>query len=432
MNNSGTGNGVNGLTIFFGIIIWIIIFTAGYYAFSAIYHYYFPSPNLQVSLQIAFDEKNKLVISGKARESTNPVSGLATLTINREEPALSVVVLADITAGNYSSSEQKVLQTFTPDDALHVEADISVSNEGDIFSKKVNAYSNRLPDTWLTEIVMVLGIVLFGFLFYTYTGKYTKHKNRIAIGIAYAIVAVALILPFIAPLAINYYPETVEVMAKSPVGIVKVGKANDQMLDQWALNIGGIASKAKPEDEKYDIPKGIVVPLYVLILAILGGAVNMTRELPKLQHDLASVWDMDFSWSGIKSSMMFGKEQPDKPAATSSEAVQVVAEKSNIGNELLSKEDRRRNHLRGELIRQHMYLMTSPLLAIVTYYMLFMVEGLLAESIPIVVVISFAAGLLHETVVSTISEYANFYLAKLKASFEKKAKDLNIQNQNVE
>ena len=82
---------------------------------------------------------------------------------------------------------------------------------------------------------------------------------------------------------------------------------------------------------------------------------------------------------------------------------------------------------RSRLIAQYMYLITAPFLAIVTYYLLFMVEGKLAESIPIVVLVSFAAGLLSETVVEAICAVTSNYLSKLKAGLgsDSQGRDVN-------
>ena len=68
------------------------------------------------------------------------------------------------------------------------------------------------------------------------------------------------------------------------------------------------------------------------------------------------------------------------------------------------------------------HLVTAPVLAIVMYNLLYLVEHNLAKSIPIVALIAFASGLLSETVLGTISEKAKAYLLKVKAASESEKK----------
>ena len=61
---------------------------------------------------------------------------------------------------------------------------------------------------------------------------------------------------------------------------------------QWLLYIGSrslpIAARSGQEsDERARLSRGLVVPLYVVVLAIVGGAVGMTRRLPELQRQAA-------------------------------------------------------------------------------------------------------------------------------------------------
>ena len=98
-----------------------------------------------------------------------------------------------------------------------------------------------------------------------------------------------------------------------------------------------------------------------------------------------------------------GRDQPNPPVLSAPD------------DKARREEDEKLLRLRQELIVQYMYLLTAPVLAIVSYYLLSMVEARLAESLPIVVLMAFASGLLSEAVLGTISEKAQQYMARLKS-----------------
>ena len=61
---------------------------------------------------------------------------------------------------------------------------------------------------------------------------------------------------------------------------------------QWLLYIGSrslpvAAQSGQESGEGARLSRGLVVPLYVVVLAIVGGAVGMTRRLPELQRQAA-------------------------------------------------------------------------------------------------------------------------------------------------
>jgi hypothetical protein len=85
----------------------------------------------------------------------------------------------------------------------------------------------------------------------------------------------------------------------TPPGIA-CGRANGNY--QWVFNIGGVvdgkirsgeesaaqqparAGEAEEAASEYQIRGGLVVPLYVVVLAGFGGAVSMTRRVPEYQR----------------------------------------------------------------------------------------------------------------------------------------------------
>jgi hypothetical protein len=93
-----------------------------------------------------------------------------------------------------------------------------------------------------------------------------------------------------------------DVMVKSPIGIVKgcgkesktesrwiseeiecskARKKASRTASQWVVNIGGTIHE--PNQGAAEIHGGLIVPLYVVILSLIGGAVSMTRRVPEYQ-----------------------------------------------------------------------------------------------------------------------------------------------------
>ena len=233
-----------------------------------------------------------------------------------------------------------------------------------------------------------------------------------------------------------------------------------------------------------EVQGGLVIPLYVIVLSVIGGAINMTRKVPVYQNQGESE-ESDFTFGrpvsklGSQVMKIYAKleskaEDIAHPAAppTAPEpaeeakpelpledkaadiearlqeliAVQIarngetdlavaeirklVAEMQGLydskrPNEPLLKfnsfEDWVASHarlaalLRGswrvELLNQYMYLISAPFLAIVTYYILDILE---ITKQGIVVVLSFSVGLISEKIVSWILGIATGYLTDPK------------------
>lgn len=78
-------------------------------------------------------------------------------------------------------------------------------------------------------------------------------------------------------------PETGE--QQSSVG---VGKA-------WTINIGGYIKQCNPDGSKEygksftcEVKDGLLIPLYFIIIALMGGSISLTRRLPELQKQAGS------------------------------------------------------------------------------------------------------------------------------------------------
>jgi hypothetical protein len=165
---------------------------------------------------------------------------------------------------------------------------------------------------------VVFGLVsaLVIWALYAFTGIVTNHKLNHIIAFCYLftiVVLAASILPWWVPRLFS------EQGHSTPAGIlrgcaldapnesyVSCGDKKDKY--QWVLNIGGATEDAKPKTASltdgagaaaqkaetsavYLVRGGLVVPLYVIILSLIGGAVSMTRRVPEYQRRAMSSQD---------------------------------------------------------------------------------------------------------------------------------------------
>lgn len=123
-----------------------------------------------------------------------------------------------------------------------------------------------------------------------FTGTYDINKHRVALTISYLLIVLVIAAPF---LFLN--KSNLSKISDSPVCILKVDKNlqsdGEINIRQWALNIGGnIMNVDDPLDtaqnkgaDMADVSGGLVIPIYILVLAIFGGAVRMAQNIPKIQ-----------------------------------------------------------------------------------------------------------------------------------------------------
>jgi hypothetical protein len=150
---------------------------------------------------------------------------------------------------------------------------------------------------------------------YVFTGMVTNHKLNQIIAYCYLFTGLVIggsLLPWAIPDLFSS-----EDTIKAPVSILRgCAAANDDVPDgvkckannfQWVFNIGGVVAPEKTGAEKgestegskktvvtpagHEIQGGLVVPLYVIVLSLIGGAVSMTRRVPEYQRQAMSLQD---------------------------------------------------------------------------------------------------------------------------------------------
>jgi MFS family permease len=170
----------------------------------------------------------------------------------------------------------------------------------------VVAYVGRWHQYWACGVGFgfVSGFSIWGL--YVFTGMVTNRKLNEIIAFCYiftGLIVVGSILPWATPSLFSG-----EDTIKAPISILrgcaeknpdvpKGVKCDGADGYQWVVNIGGVIPRVKPGEKKdppelgYKIQGGLIVPLYVIVLAIIGGAVSMTRRVPEYQRRAMTIQD---------------------------------------------------------------------------------------------------------------------------------------------
>jgi len=277
--------------------------------------------------------------------------------------------------------------------------------------------------TWGSGIIAaLLGIALI----ILFTDGLGRRKARQLFSITYIMCFVSLSVPIWAIAVVSKSEHAVDIMEQAPIGLIK-GTAKGIERPQWLVNVGGAVVPAqevpineetgappakavpakKPKighpssvdaptatpsatpqrsrtpqenialDELQQVPGfalvrgGLAVPFYVIILAMLGAGINMTKKVPDIQKT--------YNCSVLPRLREHGRIDP-KHAAVLSE-------------------------IRKELIDNYMGLISAPFLAIAVYYLLQVAATNVAE--PVIVVVSFATGFISHKIITAITAFAS-------------------------
>jgi hypothetical protein len=316
------------------------------------------------------------------------------------------------------------------DEPLYLTAETWLPNHvGRLERLSEEIYLNARPPilSAVTRYLLVLtGILLLGIFLWAFTGKSSPAKNRMAIVFSYIIIMIFLALPLLAPVLLPLaFPGALKVMRETPVGLVVTNvDSKSESSPQWALNIGGHISRTPdPSDpEAVEVKGGLIIPLYVILLSVIGGAINMTRQVPKFQ-EACEAQDNGLLRKVVGTLL---NRPPTVPISSiggnsSDESAQDVRETSARGGGSPSdpttsgREEMRMGSIawRTELLNQYMFLISAPFLAIATYYMLM---GLDLTKVPIIVLVAFSVGLISEPILRTITDTAERFLRQPPAS----------------
>jgi len=152
-----------------------------------------------------------------------------------------------------------------------------------------------------------------------------------------------------------------------------------------------VSLPVKVEPLGYEVKGGLAIPLFVIVLAMLGAGINMTRKVPEIQTDYDS-----------------------GAGATFSDALSAPAKmlRGGDGEVTHPQHGKDASVIRQRLIETYMFFLSAPFLAIAVYYLLQIVASSVAE--PVLVVIAFASGLMSESAVGAIMTFADDFLKQQK------------------
>lgn len=224
---------------------------------------------------------------------------------------------------------------------------------------------------WLIFISLLLEIALFSVRPYRAT-------MSLMFGLMYMKTFFSISLPFIISLYIHANPGLINVMKNAPISLVQANLPDSTEV-QWLLNIGGVVDGSNSSAPT--IKGGIVVPFYMIALAMLGAGINMTLKVPKIQQD----YDEQVIAARTKTGKTLKELEDSRSTATQKERATFLAA---------------RVQARSGLIQNFMYLLSAPFLAIAAFYLLHLAGEQIGT--PILVVVGFATGLISDKVVEGI------------------------------
>jgi hypothetical protein len=344
-------------------------------------------------------------IQGSVQRDGLPIpSGKVRLTVSLVGERFRQSALTDLKEGEFSVHDHPAFRRLRPKNRIRVLAEVwpVPPDAGRVEPLAETIYLNHHLPSWIrssTGYAVLAGVLLFAALFlWSFTGRSTYTKNRLAIVLSYSVILLALAGALVGPtLLMLGVPDLPEISGRVPVGLV-VAKLTEDSNPEWMLNLGGyvgegkgeretmatqpadgkVATTAKDEDIGAPVLRvvtlngGIQIPLYVILLALIGGAINMTRQVPIFQS----------------------REEEHKA------------------------EDERA--WRKGLLDQYMFLIAAPFLAIATYYLLILLGTIQP---PIIVLVCFSIGLISDTVVTAITEAAKKLLGGGKAAGQPEHKE---------
>lgn len=301
-------------------------------------------------------------------------------------------------------------------------------------------YLNYPPPVgrWAVWTVVVACASIAIGLITLFTGDLTRRKSRILFSITYIMTFMSLAVPIGAIVLVSKSQYAVEMMEEAPVGLIK-GTARGIQSPQWLVNLGGAVSPRQPAGDKVipaptpntdgnapapspassasprptpastpnpradelrpvagypSVQGGLAVPFYVLILAMLGAGINMTKKVPDIQKR----HDMEALPQDSQSMVSAALKAPVTALVNSGPRVHTEA-----GTVAMSG-------IRKDLIDTYMGLISAPFLAIAVYYLLQIIATNIAE--PVLVLVAFATGFISDSIVTAITQLASEMINK--------------------
>lgn len=170
--------------------------------------------------------------------------------------------------------------------------------------------------------------------------------------LVYAVTLLSLLGALVGPLIVSASPAVEALLRSSPVGIAKAASEKNEVV-QWMVNFGGVLGS----DDVFR--GGFSIPFFVLVMALIGGAISMLITMPRFLRESAALSIID--------------------------AVQADGERNAKAAEL-----------RGAIFQQFIYIVTAPFLGMVVFSMATLADYKNAFALSI---LAFAVGFTSEQIV---------------------------------
>jgi hypothetical protein len=428
-----------------GAVVWAIVavVVTGYFWF-----------NGRADVVLNVSGTDPIVVDGRVTsDGATPVGTVHVLVEDPRGEKLLASATGDLDANGAFRVEFNASQlTGVRTDGLLVTGDYKGRTSKDDKGKGITGhaivYVNMTPPWRLGwgAAILVGVLVTLAILF---TGPLSPRKARLLFALTYLVTFSACVIPILLTILVSQSPYMLVTMQSAPIGILKA-KAKGLEQPQWLLNIGGfvtvapivtttppvaapatpplappktqdaaagdttpqaaaasagdapklpVDAPAKPNDSTasgasgpptLQVLGGLAIPLYVLVLAMFGAGINMTRKVPEIQNS-------------------FDSNAP----ATLMGALTAPADIFNFMRKGPAGAKADQSGIRQTLIETYMYFLSAPFLAVAVYYLLQVIATSVAE--PVLVVIAFATGLMSNTAIGAIMAFADTQLAKAKS-----------------
>ena len=418
-----------------GILFWFVILGGGALSF-------FHEDRADVLFNVATQTE---LISGTVNFGGEPVRGVVRIEVvealnRRYRGGTTMEVESN---GTFSSHGQPSLGIEKDKTALRILAMFhgthGEKDKAKPLAGEATIYLNSAPPLGegFLKGVAIIFLSLLAIQLFLFTGDLGPRKARWLFVLMYFFTFFSIALPIAVSLIVAQNPYLVVAMQNSPIGLVKA-KTPVLKEAQWLINIGGTVSrdispvpasrvigpqpgeppasaeptsaeptsasapaKAPPatpdadNDPRFKIEGGIAVPFFVVLLSMFGAGINMTLKVPEIQRNYEDVLpeaNVVSSWFNPVVATWRFFTRGSSPALGTPVSRKTAAD------------------IRRDLIENYMYLISAPLLAIAMYYLL----QVLAEQVtlPVLVVMALATGLVSKAVIKKIILFAEKYLEK--------------------
>jgi hypothetical protein len=368
--------------------------------------------------------ENALVVTGKVIYRGLPVNnGTVRVSLETRNHLHGGSVTVPVTNDGTFSTENRFQATVQPRTITAEYVGSGANNKALRGSSTLELDRQSAKYWWFLGICGAIAILLT----LLFTGPFGALKARVLFIVTYLFTFASCVLPIVSAIYIGQNPNLRPVMVSSPVGILKarVVETGDP---EWFLNVGGSVVEFRPAVQPADsttpaaaatsggqtagqesdsteapatdaatvtpkellIKGGLVIPLYVLILAMIGAGINTTRKVPEIQRDF-----------DIKLRKLTSTEASDR---------RVEHAQSEVAR------------VRTDLIETYMYFVAAPFLAIAMYYLLLMASQ--TPSQQVLVLMAFATGFMSDAVVGKIIAFAKQILDSAKTVEGKEKKEI--------